>query len=705
MTGAPAPGSIAPARRSPRSRMRPAALVLVGVACLLTTSATPARTLLAANQTPVVVQPSHTGLAQAPVALAKVAPEPDIVPKPVTMTAGRGWFSVTARTRIVVPAGQAAALAVARDLAGYLRPATGYPLPAVTGTPGPGDVALALGATGIKADTHGEGYRLTVTPSSVHLVAQAAHGLYDGIQSIRQLLSPWINSPTRRAGPWSMPAVSITDYPRYAYRGVMLDIARHYEPPSAVQKLISQAAAYKIDVLHLHISDDQGFRLVINGFPRLSKVGGQGSVGTGGRVMDPGGFWTQAQYRAVVADAAAHFMTVVPEVDSPGHNNAIIMSEYDDTANPHLHGDPDNIDCSVNNPPQWNYTEDVGYSALCPASGNTWAIMTAIIDQLSALSPGPYYDMGGDEVPSNVLSSAQYASFVTKEAAIVHARKTPMGWADIAGPGTRVPRGSVAEYWEPAGGSSSGTATAHEAVAKGMKIVMAPANHTYLDQKYLGGTRGDEPPGLGQTWACPEGCDLSAAYNWNPGSFVTGVTDRNVIGVEGAVWTETLVNLSAVDYMTFPRLIALAEVAWSPSAHRALGSAAYRNFLHRMSYQGARLMAAGVNFYPSTDVHWKLAATGAALTASHGRALSATLATVAAPGVRPGSVITKVSWGDGGTTRTGVTGRSPSGSRLNSLYTVHGTHTYAHAGLYHGTVTIQARGGVRTTADFTVQVS
>jgi hexosaminidase len=691
---------------------RPAFLVLAGAACLLVTSLTPARTALAARTTAIAIQPSPTGVpasrataAQVPAAPAKVAPEPDIVPKPVAMTAGRGWFGLTSQTRIVVTGGQPAALAVARDLAGYLRPATGYPLPVAAGAAGPGDIVLTLGATGIKADTQGEGYRLTVTRSGVRLVAQAAHGLYDGIQSIRQLLPAWINSPTRRAGPWTMPAVSITDYPRYAYRGVMLDIARHYEPPSAVRELIGQAAAYKIDVLHLHLGDDQGFRLVINGFPRLSKVGGRGSVGTGGRVMDPGGFWTQAQYKAVVADAAAHFMTVVPEVDSPGHSNAIIMSEYDDTGNPHLHGNPDNINCSLHNPPQWNYTEDVGYSALCPGSSNTWAIMTAIIDQLSALSPGPYYDMGGDEVPGNVLSASRYASFITRETSIVRAHKTPMGWADIAGPGTTVPRGSIAEYWEPAGGSSSATLTAHEAVAKGMKIVMAPANHTYLDQKYLAGANGNAPPGLGQTWACPNGCNLGAAYNWNPGSFVTGVTDRNVIGVEGAVWTETLVDLSTVDYMTFPRLIALAEVAWSPSAKRAAGSAAYHNFLQRMPSQGARLMAAGVNFYPSTDVHWKLTAVGSAHTARHGHALSATLATVAAPGFLPGSIAARISWGDGSTSRTGVTGRSPSGQRVNSLYAVHGTHTYAHAGLYHGTVIVQARGAAPVTVHFTVQVS
>src|SRR5262249_50535899 len=137
------------------------------------------------------------------------------------------------------------------------------------------------------------------------------------------------------------------------------------------------------------------------------------------------------------------------------------------------------------NPPVWDYTQDVGYSAMCPASTNTWAIMTAIIDQLTAISPGAYYDVGGAEVPTALLSQSQYAPFINQEAGIIQGQgKTVMGWADIAGPGTNLAGPSVAEYWNPASGSAGGTITATEAVQKGMKIVMAPASHAYLDQRY-----------------------------------------------------------------------------------------------------------------------------------------------------------------------------------------------------------------------------
>ena len=635
-----------------------------------------------------------------------------VVPKPVSARIGSGHFTLTGRARIVsAPGANAAAESpVASDLAAYLRPSTGYRLATVIGTPRPGDIVLEIGDPVTLGPGHrAEGYQLIATTSGVKIEAPTAHGLYNGIQTFRQLLPAWINSPAVLPGPWTTPVVTITDYPRYAYRGLLLDIARHYEPPPTVEKLIGQIAAYKIDVLHLHLSDDQGFRLAIKGFPRLTGIGSRGSVGTAGRLVDPGGFWTQAQYKAVVADAAAHFITVVPEVDSPGHNNAIIMSEYNDTALP---ANPHAIDCGAFKPPHWDYTEDVGYSALCPGSRDTWAIMTAIIGQLTASTPGPYYDLGGDEVPASLLSPAKYAAFINKEAGIVTGHgKTVMGWADIAGQGTRPPAGSVAEYWQPAGGTSPGSSTGREAVAKHMKIVMAPANHTYLDQKYVVGARSSVPPTLGMNWACPRGCDVSAAYNWNPGGFVSGVTDRNVIGVEGAMWGETVATLANADYMVFPRLLALAEIAWSPSARRTATSPAYHDFLRRLGGQGARLQAAGVNFYPSAQVPWPLTVIGASQTANaHGQVHGA-IATLSAPGF-PASTLTMcdpslgigctIKWGDGSTSTGDVTGTNATSTTVNSLYTIFGTHTYPRPGTYRGEVIVTAGNAGPVRAHFTV---
>ena len=250
------------------------------------------------------------------------------------MTVGAGAFTITRHTHIVAKPGSAARV-VADDLAAYLRPATGYPLPVTSGPGRDRDIRLELGdAPQLTPSQAAEGYVLDASPHGVNLAAETAHGLFNGIQTIRQLLPAQIESRAEAPGPWTIPSVRIVDYPRYAYRGFMLDIARHFQTPETVKRLIDEASAYKINTLHLHVSDDQGFRIVINGFPNLTEIGSQGSVGTDGRTMDPGGFWTQQDYRGVVAYAAAHFMSVVPEVDSPGHNNAIIMSEYDDTANP-----------------------------------------------------------------------------------------------------------------------------------------------------------------------------------------------------------------------------------------------------------------------------------------------------------------------------------------------------------------------------------
>jgi len=668
--------------------------------------------LTAAAGTTASAAPRRT----AATAAATVAAGLSIVPKPASATVGSGRFTLTRTARIVaLPGAQARAeLSVAADLAAYLRPATGYPLPAVAGPPRSGDIVLEIGNPGtLRAGAQAEGYQLDTTASNATIEAPAVHGLYDGIQTFRQLLPAWVSSPKVVPGPWTTPVVRITDYPRYQYRGVLLDIARHYESPSAVEELISQVAAYKIDVLHLHLSDDQGFRLAINGFPRLTSIGAAGSVGTDGRLVDPGGFWSQAQYKAVVAYAAAHFITLVPEVDSPGHNNAIIMSEYGDTGNPALPANPHGINCGQNNPPQWDYTEDVGYSALCPASPDTWAIMTAIIGQLTALTPGPYYDLGGDEVPTSLLSAAQYAAFINKEAPIITGRgKTVMGWADIAGQGTNPPAGSIAEYWQPAGGSSPGTETGREAVAKDMKIVMAPANHTYLDQKYIVTAQSSVPPSLGMNWACPQGCDVDSAYNWDPGTFVSGVTDRNIIGVEGDMWGETVANLSSVDYMVFPRLLALAEVAWSPSVQRTATSPAYHDFLQRLATQGARLQAARVNFYPSTEVPWSLDIIAATVTASAHGQVNGPVATLSAPGF-PTSTLSMcdsslgigctIDWGDGSSTTGDVTGTNATGTQVNSLYVIFGKHSYSRPGTYHGVVTASAGNAAPVSADFTVR--
>jgi hexosaminidase len=619
-----------------------------------------------------------------------------VVPRPVSMTVAPGGFTITPETQVVAEPGSAAA-AVAEVLVAHLRPATGYPLPAVSGAGSDGDIRLELGPTPELTPSQAtEGYVLDAGPNGVHLVAGTAHGLFNGVQTIRQLLPAWIESPTPARGPWTIPSVHIVDHPRYDYRGFMLDIARHFQTPETVLRLIDEVSSYKFNTLHLHVSDDQGFRIVIDGFPRLTDIGSQGSIGTDGRTTDPGGSWSQQDYRDVVAYAAAHFMEVVPEVDSPGHNNAIIMSEYDDTANPLLDDHPQDINASVEDPPQWNFTGDVGISAMCPESENSFAIYDAIIGQLSAMSTSPYYHVGGDEVPTTVLSQKRYAQFLNAEMPLVSARgKTVMGWAELAGPGTDPPPGSVAEYWNPASGDDPDAATAREAVAKGMKVVMAPANRTYLDMKYVAGPAGDVPPTLGLSWATPTGSDVDQFYSWDPSSYVTGVTDEHVIGIEGAMWSETVRDLGEIEYLVFPRLIALSEVGWTPQAARD-----YADFLPRLAAQGHRLTVAETNFYPTPQVPWRLDLAASPDVRAVDGSLTGTLASLSAPGIPADSLTVSIDWRDGTTEPGTVHGTPATPTTVNSLYTISaGDHDIGPAGL-EVTITASAPGMV----DAVVQV-
>lgn len=515
-----------------------------------------------------------------------------LMPAPVSLTAAGGDPLMLDGDIRIDASGDAAP--VGALLADALRPLTSAHIDETGGADA--DIVLRIAdVPALDGDGTGEGYRLTVTSSAATIEAPTPHGLWNGSETLKQLLPA-----TATGAPLTVPAVTITDYPRYAYRGLMLDIARHFRTPEEVMALIDAAAGYKINTLHLHLSDDQGFRVAIDGFPLLTEVGGQGAVGTDGRKMDPGGYWSRAQYQQVATYAEARFVTLIPEVDSPGHTNAIIVSESTDTENPLLSGDPSGINCSIYRPAMWDYSTAVGRSALCPESDDTWTLMTAIIDQLAADTPGPYLNVGGDEVPDNVLSPERYAAFVQRAAQLVaDAGKTPMGWAEIAHAGS-LPEGTVAQYWQPASGSDGRAESGRSAAEQGMKIVMSPANRAYLDQIYAPG----EPDDSGLSWACPDGCDLDQFYRWDPATLLDGVDPDSVIGVEGALWAETLQTVDQAERLAFPRLLALAELGWSPAADREGSDDVYDEFLRRVAAQGPRLTAQDIDFYATPAVPW-----------------------------------------------------------------------------------------------------
>jgi hexosaminidase len=481
-----------------------------------------------------------------------------IVPVPVSAVASGGKpFVIDGATTIVTDTP-----AVSDYLATILRTSTGFELKTAANAT---HNSIVLSLAGAPTSVGAQGYRLIINDGGVSVHAKTPAGLFAGVQTLLQLLPPAVMASTRQSVTWSVPSGTITDYPRFAYRGAMLDVARHFFTVAQVKRFIDEMALYKINYLHLHLTDDQGWRIAIKQWPNLATHGGSTQVdGT------PAGYYTQDDYVDIVKYAAAHFITVVPEVDMPGHTNAALASYAD-------------LNCDGKAPALYTDT-NVGFSSLCVGKETTYSFVDDVVAELAALTPGPYIHIGGDE--SQATKPEDYANFVERVQKIVldHG-KTAMGWHDIAD--ANLQPSTVAEYWAP--DLSSGTLATR--AATGTKVILAPANHAYLDMKYDDGTK------IGQTWAGTT--DVNAAYGWNPGAYLPGIGESSVLGVEACLWTETIRIPSEIDYMMFPRLPAIAELGWSPwSTHDET------EFDARLAAQGPRWTAMGINFYRSSEVAW-----------------------------------------------------------------------------------------------------
>ena len=505
-------------------------------------------------------------LAPATPASAATAPLQSIVPVPVSVTAASGvTFPLVSTTKIYTQAASAPAKAVGDYLAAILRKSTGFALP-VADAPAtiPAD-SIALLLSGAPSSVGAQGYQLVSAASSVVVRAQTADGLFAGVQTLRQLLPGKIESSTVQTGPWTIPGATILDYPRFGYRGAMLDVARHFHPVATVKRYLDQLAQYKINYLHLHLADDQGWRIQIDSWPRLTSVGGSTQVGGGA-----GGFYTKAQYTDLVNYALSRHITIIPEIDMPGHVNAALASYAE-------------LNCNGVAPGLRTDTA-VGYSSLCISKDITYTFVADVLRELSALTPGPYLHIGGDE--ASATSQADYLTFMNKVLPLVTATgKAAIGWHDIAK--ATLPASASPQFWGT-GTSDSGVSAA---VSRGSKVIMSPANKAYLDMKY----NSSSPIGL--SWA--GFIEVQDAYNWNPGAYLSGVGEAGVRGVESPLWSETVSTPANIDYLAFPRLAAHAELGWSPwSTHD------WNTFRVRLGAQAPRWDAQSIAFYRSTQVTW-----------------------------------------------------------------------------------------------------
>jgi hexosaminidase len=476
----------------------------------------------------------------------------NLIPKPASILQSEGEFVVSPDVNIFVTDNTSEVVSIGRFLADFLRQATNDDFNIYVGSQNAKSIQLTLSGD---ASLGEEGYELSITTDSVQLSASRPAGLFYGVQTLRQLL------PTYASGTVSLPALSIRDIPRFAWRGAMLDVARHFFGVEDVKRYIDLISHYKMNRLHLHLSDDQGWRIEIKSWPRLTETGGSTQVGG-----EKGGFYTQEQYKEIVEYARSRYVTIVPEIDTPGHTNAALASYAE-------------LNSSEEAPQLYTDTQ-VGFSSLWINSEITYKFLNDVIRELTALTPGPYIHIGGDEARSTPEEDYKYFIKRVQEIVASHG-KTAVGWSEI-GEAELLP-GTIAQIWIPAGYEN--------ARRQGAKIILSPASKVYLDMKY------DASTPLGLDWAGL--IPVQASYDWEPGAYMEGLEEDDILGVEAPLWTETVQTMEDIEYMTFPRLPGIAELAWSPKGK------GWEEYRQRLAVHGKRMEAMGIHFFRSPDVDWQ----------------------------------------------------------------------------------------------------
>jgi hexosaminidase len=499
----------------------------------------------------------------------------------------QGAFELRPEARILV---DSTSQETGQYLAGQLRKSTGYQLPVVAQTE-----ALAtkrnilLTTQGAKSGLGAEGYELGVSPDGVIIRAPAAAGLFYGVQSLLQLFPPEIFAP--KPVPmikWTVPGVEIEDQPRFPWRGLLLDVSRHFFNKAEIKQLLDAMALHKLNTFHWHLVDDQGWRIEIRKYPRLTQVGAwRKSIGF---KLDPkasmaygadgryGGYYTQADVREIVAYAQARHITIVPEIEMPGHASAALAAypEFSCSGGP--------------------YSTDAGAGVFagvyCSGKEETFAFLQDVLAEICELFPGKYIHIGGDEVPKQNWRDCPRcqarmrqeglktepeleAYFVRRIGEFLNARgRTLIGWSETREGG--LVRNAVLMDWIGGGAEAAGA---------GHDVVMSPNTHCYFDY-YQSRDRAAEPR------ATAAFLPLEKVYSLEPiPTDLDPQYEAHILGAQGNIWTEYIPSLKQVEYMAFPRLCALAEVVWSPKPSRD-----WEDFARRLPTHCRRLDRMQINY-------------------------------------------------------------------------------------------------------------
>jgi len=522
-----------------------------------------------------------------------------LLPLPQQIARSDGAFALTPQTQIRADWGSRQ---TARQLAQCLRPATGYPLKVKTKWFSSAAIPAAIFLTTRDASTNlgPEGYELTVNTNGVVIRAPTQAGLFYGVQTLLQLLPPEIfSSNVVAAAGWQMPCVQITDWPRFPWRGLMLDVSRHFYTPAEVETVLDLMALHKLNTFHWHLVDDQGWRIEIKKYPLLTQAGAwrkqsdierpiaatnahpawaepaTSKFGADGRY---GGFYTQVEIRQVVAYAAARHIKIVPEIEMPGHSMAALTAY----AQFSCFGGPYNTDNDLR----------LHTGIYDPSKQGTFQFLEGVLTEVFQLFPGQYVHIGGDEVQKRywkrsadcqalmkregLKSEEELQSwFIKRIEKFVNAHgKTMIGWSEILQGGLAT--NAVVMDW--IGGGQEAASTGHD-------VVMTPEAFCYLDH-YQSTNHAAEPRAFGGY------TPLQKVYLFEP--FPTNLPaefQSHVLGAQGNLWTEYVASLAHVEYMVFPRMSALAEVDWSAKDARN-----WDDFAGRLKTHEQRLDELNVNY-------------------------------------------------------------------------------------------------------------